>query len=116
MTITPAELLAFVTIVAITVGVVARLGRAHINRRIDVDLEAAVDEAVDAAVADQWELVVAKLDGIRLNQKENSAALGRVHDLEVTIKNGLQDEVKRIGVQVDAIVAAHVWDGNDRRQ
>ena len=112
MSLTVAEFGILVAASTTLLTVVIRLGRAHINRRVEVSVDGRVDVAVGQAMA----VISSKLDTISLNQRENSAALGRVHDLEVTIKNGLQAEVERIGTQVDQLVAHQLgWDGNDRR-
>jgi hypothetical protein len=102
--------LAILTILTIVLGVVIRLARQHI--RVAVVKE--VSSEVEAAMAHVVELLSLKLDTIRINQEENSAALGRVHELEVTIKNGLSAQVKEIKHQVNQLVNFHM--GTDHEE
>lgn len=87
-------------------------GRAHINRRVDLKLEDAVDDAVTTAMAP----LDVKLDAILINVAETSAAVGRVHDLEVIIKNGLSTKVASIETDVRDIRDHLIdWNGTERR-
>ena len=110
--LTIVEIGVLLSIFSALVAAVLGISRPWLNSLVESKVDGRVDVAVGQAVA----LIGAKLDGIRLNQEENSAALGRVHDLEVTIKNGLQAEVDRIGRQVDGLVKHHAyWSGDERR-
>ena len=82
--------LATLSILAIVLGFTVRLGRSHIANRVDQTVNGRVDVAVGQAMT----VLNAKLDAIQINTKENSAALGRIHDLEIVINNGIHADVK----------------------
>jgi len=124
-----ALLLAVVTVMAVTGGVVVKL----LTRNIDGTVYREVHTEVPTVVALCLREVNAKLDGIRLNQAEVSAELGRVRLLESKIDNGLtskvdglDEKVNRIKQRQIALVekigemhgwmeSTHRYDGTDRR-
>lgn len=79
-----------------------------IDRRVDVKLEETVQDAVKRHV----EIVDTKMDTMLINQRETSAALGRVHDLEVTINNGLSAKVSEIDRKLDQVIEHQLGWGN----
>ncbi len=91
--------------ILVTIGSTLSAGVGLANRRhIRTQVDKTVDGRVDVAVGQASLVVTAKLDAIRINQRETSAAIGRIHDLEVTINNGLIKQVDRIEKQVDLLV------------
>ena len=117
-----ALLLAVVTVVAITGGVIVKL----LGRNIDGTVYREVHTEVPQVVALCLREVNAKLDGIRLNQAELSAEVARVRVLESKIDNGLSSKVEKIeerqNVLVEQVAEMHGWmksthryDGADRR-
>ncbi len=81
-------------------GGVRVANRRHIKNMVDEK----VDGRIDVAVGQAMLVVSAKLDAIRINQRETSEAIGRIHELEVIVNNGLTKQVDRIEKQVDRLV------------
>ena len=117
-----ALLLAIVTVMAVTGGVIVKL----LTRNIDGTVYREVHTEVPAVVALCLREVNAKLDGIRINQAELSAEVGRVRVLESKIDNGLSSKVEKIETRQTVLVeqvaemhgwmqATHQYDGEDRR-
>ena len=117
-----ALLLAVITVVAITGGVVVKLMTRNINGTVYRE----VHQEVPTVVALCLREVNAKLDGIRINQAELSAEVARVRLLEAKIDNGLSAKVDRIDERqrllVVQVAEIHGWvqsrnhyDGEDRR-
>ena len=118
-------------------GIVVATARAHINRRVDTKLEESVGEAVKESVEACMAPVIEKIDGIRINQRENSEsqmrAMARIEKLEVTINNGLTSVSKKTNEDVEELKVSQsamqkqisemhgwmkvitTWDGTDRR-
>lgn len=109
--LTTMELIMAAALAVTILGGLMATGRAHINRRVDLKLEESVTDAVNR----RMQIIDTKLDTISLNVRETSEAVGRVHDLEVIIKNGLSTKVARIEAKVDAITDQFLWDGSERR-
>lgn len=95
------EILAAAGLAITVLGAMWVLNGWLIDRRVDVKLEETVQQAVKRHV----EIVDTKMDTMLINQRETSEALGRVHDLEVTINNGLTAKVSEIDRKVDQIIA-----------
>ena len=117
-----ALLLAAVTVVAITGGVIVRLLTRNINGTVYREVHTEVPQVVALCLRE----VNAKLDGIRINQAELSAEVARVRVLESKIDNGLSAKVDRIDERqrllVVQVAEIHGWvqsrnhyDGEDRR-
>lgn len=97
---------------AVTIlGGLMATGRAHINRRVDVKLEA----AVTGCVAEHMKVIDLKLDTIALNVLETSVAVGKVHQLEILIRNGLDAKVTRMEDDLAELRRHLMWDGKERR-
>ncbi len=84
--------------VAILVGIISVVGGTATGM-----VKVWIDRSI-APVKTKQAVMDEKLDTLQLNTTETSAAVGRVHDLEVTINNGLVDKVKHIQKQVDRLV------------
>lgn len=108
LTFSTAEVLTAAGLAFVALGALMATGRLHINRRVDLKLEESVADAVKRHV----EIVDLKMDTMLINQRETSEALGKVHDLEVTINNGLIARVGRIESKLDDVLA---WKGLERR-
>jgi len=117
-----ALLLAIVTVMAVIGGVVVKL----LTRNINGVVYREVHTEVPTVVAFCLREVNAKLDGIRINQAELSAEVGRVRVLESKIDNGLSSKVEKIETRQTVLVeqvaemhgwmqATHQYDGEDRR-
>ena len=117
-----ALVLTVVLIVAAVGGLVVGLQR----RNIRSEVYRGVHTEVPTVVALCLREVNAKLDGIRINQAELSAEVGRVRVLESKIDNGLSAKVDRIDERqrllVGQVPEIHGWvqsrnhyDGEDRR-
>ena len=117
-----AAALGIVLIVSALGGLVLRTGRGHIDNAVTRE----VHREVPAVVAMALREVNVKLDGIRINQAELSAEVGRVRILETKIDNGLTTKVASIDKQQGdlAIQVAEIhgwlaqsrkWNGEDRR-
>ena len=100
--VSTAELLSAAAIVITVLGAMWILFRWMITTTVETRLEETVSEQVNRHV----QIVDAKMDAMLLNQRETSAAIGKVHDLEVTIKNGLNARVAEIDRKVDLLMAA----------
>ncbi len=94
-------------------------------------------EANKAESTGQLQAIEVKIDGIRINQQENTdatlRAVSRVQELEIVINNGLTHRAEETRLDVEAIKAnqvrigqqmsevhgwmkaMHDWDGSDRR-
>ena len=117
-----ALLLAVVTVIAVTGGVIVKLLTRNINGTVYREVHTEVPQVVALCLRE----VNAKLDGIRLNQAELSAEVARVRVLESKIDNGLSAKVDRIDERqrllVVQVAEIHGWvqfrnhyDGEDRR-
>ena len=117
-----ALLLAVITIMTVTGGVIVKL----LTRNINGTVYREVHQEVPTVVALCLREVNAKLDGIRINQAELSAEVARVRLLEAKIDNGLSAKVDRIDERqrllVSQVAEIHGWvqsrnhyDGEDRR-
>jgi len=117
-----ALVLAVITIMAVTGGVIVKL----LTRNINGTVYREVHQEVPTVVALCLREVNAKLDGIRINQAELSAEVARVRVLESKIDNGLSAKVDRIDERqrllVVQVAEIHGWvqfrnhyDGEDRR-
>ena len=117
---------ALVAAVVLTVGAVGgfvfRIGRYQISNEVDRSVHTEVPAVVALALRE----VNAKLDGIRINQAELSAEMGRVRILETKIDNGITQKIALIEDRQDSLVvqiaemhgwmqATHHWNGDDRR-
>lgn len=105
-TVSTAELLTAVSLAFIALTGLMATGRSHINRRVDLKLEETVTDAVNR----RMQIIDTKLDGISLNVRETSEAVGKVHDLEVTINNGLSAKVAEIDRKVDLLTTHFLLD------
>lgn len=110
--LTTTELIMAASLAVVILGGLMASARAHINRRVDLKLE----ESVQSAVARKYEIIETKLDTVLLNVRETSAAVGKVHELEVIIQNGLSTKVAAIEQTVDEIRGHLMWNGEERRQ
>ena len=124
-----ALVLAAVAIVGAVGGVVVGLQRRNIRSEVYREVHTETPQVVAFALRE----VNAKLDGIRINQAELSAEVGRVRVLESKIDNGLTAKVKDIDGKVDRIKqrqitlvgqvgeihgwmqSRHEYDGEERR-
>ena len=59
--------------------------------------------AVEEEMEEEKKVLEAKIDGVRLNLQENGKLLEKVHDLEVSINNGLIDDVKELKAELAAL-------------
>lgn len=109
---TTSEMLTAIGLAFVALAGLMATGRVHINRRVDLKLEETVTDAVNR----RMQIIDTKLDTISLNVRETNAAVGKVHDLEVTINNGLTAKVERIDSKVDELIDLHLWDGKERRR
>ena len=104
---------------------------------IVIAVPTAVIRSILYTVKKMLEVLESKIDGIRLNQQENTdatlRAVQRVNDLEVTINNGLTHRAEETRRDVDIIKEGQVemkeqlseihgwmqamqqWNGDDRR-
>ena len=124
---------ALVIVVGAVVGIVsllARTGRAHINRRMDITMEDQVKETVEECLAP----AITKLDVLASGREEDRVEIkqtsSRVISLEATINNGLThlsqktaDDVDEMKIQVAQMYgwmkATHggvAWDGSTERR
>ena len=117
-----ALLLAVVTVIAVVGGVAINLLTRNINGTVYREVHSEVPPVVALCLRE----VNAKLDGIRINQAELSAEVGRVRVLESKIDNGLSAKVDRIDERQRLLVvqvaemhgwmeSTHRYDGADRR-
>ena len=117
-----ALVLAVILIVAAIGGVVVGLQRRNIRSEVYRGVHTEVPPVVALCLRE----VNAKLDGIRINQAELSAEVGRVRVLEAKIDNGLTSKVEKIETRQTVLVdqvsemhgwlkAKNGWNGKDRR-
>jgi hypothetical protein len=118
--------IAVVSGIALVASIIGGAIVAGVTRWIESKVDRSVHVEVPSVVAFALREVNAKLDGIRINQAELSAEMGRVRILETKIDNGLTSTVAIIEERQSELVvqvaeihgwmkAARKWNGDDRR-
>lgn len=104
---------------AAAVAGTVRIMRNYIRARVDTESADVVAKAVAEQLGPKLDLIEKNQLAISINQRETSAAVGRVSQLETRLSNGISERQDRIENKVDTIteilMVAHKWDGSERR-